>query len=39
LKIWNKVVDFVKNNWKEVAKWIAEWGIIEAIEYIIKLLS
>lgn len=38
-KAWNAIVGFVKNNWKTVARWIAEWGVWEAIEYIARLLG
>lgn len=38
-KAWSAIVTFVKNNWQTVARWIAEWGIWEAIEYIAELLG
>lgn len=36
VKVWNAVVEYVKKNWEKVLQWILEWGIIEAIEYIIE---
>lgn len=36
---WNAIVNFVTNNWSTVLRWIAEWGVWEAIEYIAQLLG
>lgn len=37
--VWDAIVNFAKNNWKTVARWIAEWGVWEAIEQIANYLG